>query len=96
MGTAAKLCGEISHLYHADLLAVFFTEEGHSACLLCLIQGHNLCFNRKGSADLCIYHIFHLFDLLRSHGGEMGKVKTESTCVHIGACLLYMASKNGS
>ena len=92
MGTTAKLCGEISHLYNAYLFAVLLTKQCHSTGLLCFIYSHNFCYNRKRSLDLFIYNILYLFDLLWSHSREMGKIKTETSCIYIGTSLFYMAS----
>ena len=78
MSTAAKLRGEVAHLNHTDLLTIFFTKQCHSTGLLRFIQTHLLSYNSQILLNLFIYQIFNLFDLLRSHSGEMGKVETES------------------
>ena len=90
MGSAAELCGEIPHLYHADRVAVLFTEQSHSPGLFGLLQAHNIRMNLKTRADFLIYYPLHLPDLFRSHGGEMSKVKTQPVACHKGAGLLYM------
>ena len=94
MGSAAELCGEISHLYYADTVAVLLAKERHSSCLLGLFQTHNVCHNRKRRSDLIVYHLLYLCNLLWSHGREMGKVKAESVACHKGTSLLYMRSQN--
>ena len=78
MSTTAKLGREIAHLNHTDLLTILFAKQRHSAGLLRFIQTHLLCYNIQILLDLLIYQLLNLFDLLRSHGREMGKVKTES------------------
>ena len=67
MGTAAQLHGEISHVDHAHLIAIFLTEQCHSAGLLRLVQRHDLGHNRKGCLDLFIDDLLHLGDLFLGH-----------------------------
>ena len=37
MSTAAKFCGEISHLYNTYLFTILFSKQRHSTCFLCFI-----------------------------------------------------------
>ena len=78
MSTAAKLCREVAHLNHTNLLAIFFTKQRHSARLFRLIQTHLLCHNIQACLNLLIHQLLHLFQFLCSHGREMGEVKTQS------------------
>ena len=94
MSSAAQLGGEVSHPYHAHTLAVLFSEQRHSPCLFRFLKAHNIRYNRKGSRNLIIYHFFNCRNLIRSHSGEMGKVKTESVFCHKGARLLYVSAEN--
>ena len=45
--TAAKLFGEVTHGYNTDIVAVFFTKECHSTCLLGIFNAHDLCQDRN-------------------------------------------------
>ena len=96
MGSAAELCGEVSHSYDTDLIAVLLAEERHRACLLRVLQTHNVCNHRKCRTDFFIYDRFYFLDLSRSHRGEMSEVETKSVSCHKGASLLNMSSENGS
>ena len=96
MSTTAKLGREIAHLNHTDLLTILFAKQRHSAGLLRFIQSHLLCYNIQILLDLLIYQLLNLFDLLRSHGREMGKVKTESVRSYQGAGLLYMVTEDAA
>ena len=94
MGSAAELCGEIPHLYNAHGVAVLLAEQRHCTCLLGLVQGHHLSLNRKSGPDLLIYQLLHLLQLLGSHCGEMGEVKAQAPCVHVGTGLFYMLAQH--
>ena len=60
MGTTTELCGEISHSYNAHGIAVFFTEQGHCSCFLCLIKAHDIRVDFKTCTDLFIYDLLYL------------------------------------
>ena len=96
VGTAAELCGEVSHSYDTDLIAVFLSEERHRACLLCVLQTHNICNNRKCRADLFIYNILNFLDLILAHCREVSEVETKSVSCHKGTSLLNMCAEYGS
>ena len=96
MGTAAELCGEVSHSYDTDLIAVFLSEERHRACLLCVLQTHNICNDRKCRTDLFIYNSLNFLDLILAHCGEVSEVETESVSCYKGTSLLNMGSEYGS
>ena len=93
MRSAAELHGEISHLHHADLLAVLLAKERHGAGLG-FLQAHDLRRHRDRLGDLRVDDILNLRDLLLCHGREMGKVKAQPIRIHIRSRLLHMASQN--
>ena len=83
MGPAAELCGEIAHPYYADRLSVLLAEQGHGAGLLRILQAHDssVTTGSRASAIFVLTISSTCRDLLRSHGGEMGKVKAETVPV---------------
>ena len=46
--------------------------------------------------DLLIDKAFHLFNLIRCHGGEMSEVETKTVFIHIGTCLFHVLAQNGA
>ena len=77
VSTAAKLCREVAHFNHTNLLAVFFAKQRHSARFLRFIQTHLLCYNIQAFLNLLIDQLLNLLNLFCCHGREMSKVEAQ-------------------
>ena len=93
MGAAAKLGGIISHFYHSDCFAVFFTEQSHGACSLCAFHIGFYCLNGTARKDSLVHLGFSGGKLLGGHCRKMREVEANFVFVNIGACLLNMAAQ---
>ena len=96
MGTAAKLGGEVAHLNHTYDLAVFFTEESHSAVLT-----RSLNVGLNGIDTACSENVYvnqglNLFDLLRGKSGKVCKVKAAYILTYVRSGLLYVIAKHSA
>ena len=61
----------------ANLIAVFFIEEGNGTLFNRFLIGHLFIIDRQVLPDFIIDDALHLFQFRRGHGGEMGEVKAE-------------------
>ena len=83
-------CGQVTRADHVKAKAL------NRACLLCVLQTHNICNNRKCRADLFIYNILNFLDLILAHCREVSEVETKSVSCHKGTSLLNMCAEYGS
>src|SRR5699024_5267399 len=82
MGTAAELAGEaVFHTDNANDIAVFLSEQSHSAQLLGLSDGHLFHLYRHSLEDFLVDLGFHLGQLLGGEGGEVSEVKAHVLAV---------------
>ena len=94
MCSAAELDAVVAHAYDSYDIAVLFTEDGHCAELLCLVDRHLFHLYRQILIDLLIYDILDLLDLLSSHRLEVVEVESEIVLVYIGTCLHDVITQN--
>ena len=95
MCTAAEFDREIVRRAHdADNVAVFFSEERHSAQLLGFFDGHLHIDDFHSAEYFCIDDRFHLYKLLRCQRREVCEVESHSVAVDKLTCLLDMGSKH--
>ena len=94
MCTTTKLDREIAHIDNSYRLAILLTKECHCPCLLCFLQAHNLCYNRKILSDFLIDNSLYLLNFFLAECLVMCKVKPETILIYIGTCLLDMSTEN--
>ncbi len=83
MGPSAKFYRKLRiKRDHSDHIAVLFSEQGHGAHRFCFFDRHDLDVQCNIFTDLLIDQCFHLPDLLRRHGREVGEIKTKYFFIH--------------
>ena len=94
VGSAAELCGEITHLDNADFVAVLLAEQSHCAALLGIVDAHDGGIDIEALSDLLIDQILDLFQLLSGHCLIVAEVETGPAGILIGTLLLDMGAED--
>ena len=93
MSTTTQFLGEVSHGYHADSIAVFFSEQSHSSALLRILDAHDIGNNCNILCDLLVDQSLYFSDLFCSHSLSVAEVKTGSCAVLVRTLLFYMITQ---
>ena len=93
MSTTTQFLREVSHGYHADSIAVFFSEQSHSSALLRILDAHDISNNCNILCDLLVDQSLYFSDLFCSHSLSVAEVKTGSCAVLVRTLLFYMITQ---
>ena len=93
MSTTTQFLREVSHGYHADSIAVFFSEQSHSSALLRILDAHDIGNNCNILCDLLVDQSLYFSDLFCSHSLSVAEVKTGSCAVLVRTLLFYMITQ---
>ena len=94
MGTAAELGRKVSHANHTHLVAVLFTKQCLSACLLGIFDAHDLGLNRMSRLDFTVHKFLDLLDFLGRERRKVRKVKAQSVRAHKASGLIHMVAEH--
>ena len=80
---AQRIAAALTHRHNADLVAVFFAEQGARAGLPCIIERHHSRRHRRVLQHEFVGDIFDARDLfVRSHRLRMRKIETQTVGRH--------------
>ena len=96
MRTAAEFRRKALHIHNAHDIAVFFSEQRHSAQLLGLLEGHHLDVYGQRLEDFGVDDPLHLSQLLGRYSVEVREVEAHTLVVLIRAGLMHMGAQHFS
>ena len=82
----------VAHIHDADDVAVLFSEQSHGAQAACFSDRHFLYVDMEAFQHGLVDHPLHGGQLLRLHGGGVGKVKAQSVRLHQRTGLMHVIS----
>lgn len=93
MSTTTQFLREVSHGYHADSIAVFFSEQSHSSALLRILDAHDISNNCNILCDLLVDQSLYFSDLFCSLASPWLKTKRVLAAVLVRTLLFYMITQ---